>query len=302
VGDACGYQDWVTAHGPVVVRNDQSGIELVWVPGGSFMMGSTREQIDRLWKENGWSADWKQYAEREQPAHRVELGGHWIGRAPVTHGQYGRFLEQTGHPAHEWWAECRGYPDLPAILVLWEDARAFCEWAGFPLPTEARWEWAARGPHARTFPWGNQWDRTRCNCAEHHAGRALLDTGSWSSWYESIGAKKAKGGGWSLSASIALRHLTAPGAFASGASWCGALDMAGNVWEWCRDEYQEDFYATSGATQHDPECTNNRSSMRVLRGGGWYGNADSCRSAGRNRSGPDSRYGNLGFRVSQDAR
>jgi len=88
VNDAKAYLSWVSQHAPVAVRHDKTGIELVWVPGGRFIMGSTPEEIDRQWRENDWDGDLKQWTKDEQPAHRVDVAGFWIGRTEVTIGQW----------------------------------------------------------------------------------------------------------------------------------------------------------------------------------------------------------------------
>jgi len=258
--------------------NPVDGAVMVWVPGtgeacanGKFRMGSTPEEIDGLWAANGWDAEWKQYTKDEQPAHEVELDGFWLYKHEVTVGQYAKFMGATGHEAPGSWDEQKGQADLPVVFVSWEDAEAYCTWAGGLLPTEAQWEYAARGPEGRLYPWGNEWDRTRCNSAEYHAGKALNTEAAHAAWFD----------GLTTTAPALLAQRRAVGSFPSGVSWCGALDMAGNVWEWCRDWYEEGFYATPDATQKNPECSNKDSNMRVLRGGCWYDWASFCRSTYR---------------------
>jgi len=276
--------------------NPIDGAVMVWVPGtaeacpgGKFRMGSTPQEIDGLWAAKGWDPDWKTDTKDEQPAHQVELEGFWLYKHEVTVGQYAKFLAATGHEEREFWADQKGQPDRPLVFVWWEDAEAYSKWAGGSLPTEAQWEYAARGPEGRLYPWGNEWDRTRCNSAEYHAGRALNTGAAWTAWFY----------GLTKTFPAVLANRRAVGSFPSGASWCGALDMAGNVWEWCRDWYEEGFYGTPDATQKNPECANRDSSSRVLRGGGWLNVAHLCRATNRVRSSRESRYVGYGLRPAQ---
>ncbi len=227
-------------------------MDLVWVPAGNFMMGS-----------NGHKPD-------EQPVHRVELDGFWIGRTEVTLSQFAEFVRATGYQteaekagdAGTWRKDYTGAKgDYPARFVSWNDAKAFCDWAALSLPTEAQWEYAAAGPEGRVYPWGNAWDFSKV-------------VTEWSK----VGSRPA------------------------GVSWCGALDMAGNVWEWCLDAYEPGFYGTPGATAPNPENTNISSTFRVGRGSCWSDPPISCRSAFRVGGSPDDRHSGLGFRACQDAR
>ncbi len=111
-------------------------MDLVWVPGGSFMMGDNQGYPD------------------ERPAHRVELEGFWIGKTAVTVGQWRSVM---GLPAPDKDAG----DDSPVTDVSWDDASAFCDRAGLRLPAEAQWEYAARGPEGRVYPWGNEWDASK---------------------------------------------------------------------------------------------------------------------------------------------
>ena len=225
----------------------------VWVPPGEFMMGS----------EDGF--------DNEKPVHKVRITkGYWLSKCEVTNAQYKVFCEATGHRAPEQadWGEPvwrnGGYPSEmarhPVVCVSWEDATAYCEHYGLRLPTEAEWEYAARGSKGTAYPWGNEWDQSKC-CSEENTG---------------------PGG------------QTYPvGSFPAGASWCGALDLAGNVWEWCGDWYDTGDYQES--PEIDPKGPQT-GQYRVVRGGGWYNNATPCRSASRARGVPSRRSGNVGLR------
>ena len=281
-------------HPSEFVVNPADLAEMVWVPAGSFRMGSTDTEIDALWGVRGWEGDARQWTRHEQPAHKAVISrGLWLYRHTVTNGQYGRFLEQAKRHPHPWWSEFRDHQRLPVNLVTWSDGVAYAKWAGGALPTEAQWEYAARGPQNRLFPWGNEWDRTKCACPEFHAQRALSSVVAWEAWHQSIGARK-DGGAWSFDGNIVLKHLCEVGSFPQGASWCGALDMSGNVWEWCADWYGADWYRNPST--HDPTGPST-GDARVMRGGSWYDNVVSCRSAARDADTPIRRDADLGLRV-----
>jgi formylglycine-generating enzyme required for sulfatase activity len=233
---ACGLAPGDETTGP-------DGQTLVWVPAGSFMMGSEDGLPD------------------ERPVHQVTLDGFWIGQCEVTNAQYAAFCDATGL---DWNPPEPG--DHPVMHVNWYDAQEYCDYYGYTLPTEAQWEYAARGPAVPTYPWGNEWDAQKC-C-------------NWDNW----------GPG-------ADRTFPA-GSFPAGESWCGALDMAGNVCEWCADWYSQTYYQVSPEVNPPgPES----GTIRVCRGGSWYmpQGPDYCRTA--NRGGGTPQYGNdhTGFRVAR---
>ena len=214
-------------------------LELLWVPPATFSMGSDAGTND------------------ERPPHRVTLSGYWIGVTEVTVAQWRAVMRDV--PARN-----DAGDDHPVASVTWEEARDFCARSGLALPTEAQWEYAARGPLGHILPWGDEWDPVRCQ-----------------SWADRHGHER-----------------TAPvGSFLEGRSWCGALDMAGNVFEWCRDAYDPGFYASPAATVPNPECTSGRSEQRVLRGGCWGSSPDNCEATVRCRAKPTFRNPGIGFRV-----
>ncbi len=166
--------------------------DLVEIPGGPFTMG-----------QDGGSDD-------EAPAHEVDVPTFSMELFEVTNAQFAAFVADTGYVTEAetggsagWKPLAEGKDNYPVVKVTWNDAKAFCEWAGRRLPTEAEWEKAARGTDARKFPWGDDWDANRANVKE--AG---------------------------------FRGTTPVGTFADGASPFGIFDMAGNVWEWTADWYQ----------------------------------------------------------------
>ena len=199
---------------------------------------------------------------RDCPAHKVYLDAYWIDKNLVTVAQYRKFCKATGRnmadPPKWGWKD-----DHPIVNVTWHDATAYCDWAGTALPTEAQWEKAARGTDGRKYPWGNQWDPGKLQCSKKGWG----DAGS-----------------------------TAPvGSYPGGASPYGALDMAGNVWEWCADWCGGEGYNES-APKVNPTGPRH-GDFRVLRGGSWYiGNGVVFRCALRLHGRPVGRGDSIGFR------
>jgi formylglycine-generating enzyme required for sulfatase activity len=175
--------------------------EMVWVPAATFQMGSTQEEMDRQWSENRWVPAWRslekgerpphtisrwaakarEFNQDERPVHQVTLTrGFWLGRREVATEQYQHYLDATGRdPAVDEWPSFAERERLPAVWVMWRDAKAYAAWAGCCLPTEAQWEWSARGPERRIYPWGDTWDRAKCNSAEYWAGKALRGDALW---------------------------------------------------------------------------------------------------------------------------
>jgi formylglycine-generating enzyme required for sulfatase activity len=236
--------------------NATDGAEMVFVPAGYFTMGASEDQITSAYQASvavvGGRIPRSEY-EAEGPPHKVYLDGYWIYKTPVTVSQYKKFSVATGHAmptAPEW-----GWKDShPIVNVTWSDANAYAQWAGMRLPSEAQWEKAARGADARQYPWGNQWDETRLQSSR----RAPSDAGS----------------------------TAAVGSFPKGASPYGALDMAGNVWQWVEDWYGADYYKKS--PERNPTGPES-GSYRVMRGGSWrYGGPLSFmfRASDRSRQAP----------------
>ena len=170
----------------------------------------------------------------EKPIHRVHLSEYQIARHPVTNAQYELFVKANSYAAPKHWENGKipaGKENHPVVNVTWKDAQAFCVWAGVRLPTEAEWEKAARGTDGRKYPWGNERPTEElCNFA-----RNVGDT-------------------------------TPVGRYPKGASPYGVLDMAGNVFEWVNDWYDEKYYSVSPASNPQGPATGK---YRVLRGGSW---------------------------------
>ena len=231
-------------------KNAKDDADMVFIPAGEFKMGSNAG------------------GDREKPVHKVTLDGYYIYRTPVTVAQYLKFCDETGHAKPEapsfnpnWFKR-----DHPIVNVSYNDALAYCNWAGVKLPTEAQWEKAARGTDGREYPWGEKFDRSKLWCSE--------------SKFDDAGGTKPVG------------------SFPSGKSPFGVLDMAGNVWQWCSDWFDENFYSSRTATERNPENQAvGEKKYRVVRGGSWgYYVPGNFRSAYRLDDGPDGRGDGIGFR------
>jgi formylglycine-generating enzyme required for sulfatase activity len=245
----------------------ETGMEFVWVSGGCYQMGNNDGDSD------------------EKPVHEVCVDGFWMGRYEVTIDQYRKFLQATGDTDGVDWDDddCPirkggSYSltrntfgrdgDQPMVEVSWYGARAFADWLSrksgkdFRLPTEAEWEYAARSGGKRVkYPWGNSLGSGNANC-----------DGCGSRWDD---------------------ERTAPvGSFDPNDS--GLYDMAGNVWEWCRDVYDSDAY--SRHSRNNPVITSG-GSRRVGRGGSWDFYPGLVRAADRFRFDPALTYNSLGFRL-----
>jgi formylglycine-generating enzyme required for sulfatase activity len=206
----------------------------------------------------------------EQPAHKVYLDAFWIDKTEVTNAQYKAFMEATGHepPDYESWENpLFNLPDQPVVGVTWFDARDFCQWAGKRLPTEAEWEKAARGTDGRIYPWGNEFNE--------------LDL---EQEYVNFFTKR-------------LGRANYVGSYPKGASPYGALDMAGNVYEWTNSLYQPYPYNKTDGRE-DLQAPGQRS----VRGGSWYSVKSSLRMAQRLKLAPDFFDHTIGFRCAKDAK
>lgn len=230
------------------VREDLFGVKQVWVPAGTFMRGSTEEELASF-EAPSWAG---REMESEQPQHKVTISkGYWIDMHEVTNAQFQAFVDDGAYFNDELWSEdglawletmmrdkmpkiCRDWdkygPNHPKVCITWFEAEAFANWRGGRLPTEAEWEFAARGPESSIFPWGNAWDETKAN--------VVRSTG-----------------------------LTEVGSYPDGASWVGALDMSGNAMEWVNDWLGWSYYELEEET--DPQGPEN--GMIKIEKGGWWG-------------------------------
>lgn len=257
----------VSPHLAVLTITEPIRMTLIHIPAGEFLMGSNPIQ-DKKARAN------------EQPQHAVYLSDFYISKHLVTNAQYAAFIKATNYQAQEKWGGKRiwflsgvqfpvGDKNHPAIYVSWHDAVAFCQWLSqesgrtFRLPREAEWEKAARGPAGLIYPWGNDWDYTRLNTLYNEPNQPT-----------SVGQYSPQGD-----------------------SPYGLTDMAGNVWEWCGDWFDETLYAVrAGTTLENPKGPT-LGTQRVLRGGSWNGDQYVVRCAYRNRHDPGGQTHTYGFRV-----
>jgi formylglycine-generating enzyme required for sulfatase activity len=240
---------------------DPKGIAMVYVPAGQFLMGSD------------------DIAEDEQPTHFQTISaGFWLDLTPLTTAHYAAFIADGGYQQqHHWtpdgwrWLQSQNItgpedeaeftdPDQPRVGINFYEAYAYGQWRGARLPTEAEWEWAARGPENRIYPWGN----------------AFIDAAEVVIWRENSRRLTAKVG---------------TGIRTRGASWVGALDMAGNAWQWTSSlNHPYPYQATDGRE----DLTSG--DERIMRGGAWFNGPDFIRSAFRYYNYPHDRYGYVGAR------
>ncbi len=241
---------------------------MVYVPAGEFPMGST---------DTDSAAD-----DDEKPQHKVYLDAFWIDRTEVSNAQFRNCVEDGdcqapttcnwGDPTYS----DEDKADHPVVCVNWYNAAAYCAWAGARLPTEAEWEKAARGTDGRIYPWGDAFDGTKLNFCDLNCELDRKDSNV--------------DDGYARTAPV--------GSYPAGASPYGALDMAGNVWEWVADRYGWDYYAHSPARNpQGPDA----GSGRVVCGGSWSSNERYVRAANRDDGGPSYADGLIGFRCARSA-
>jgi len=250
---------------------------MVFVPGGTFQMGSTEAEVmDALAfckQHYNFCNDW--FYMREHPQHIVTLDHFWIDQTEVSNAQY-RLCVEAGTCAEP--TPCKkGEPsyydavktDHPVVCVSWDDAQAYCEWAGARLPSEAEWEYAFRGEQNLIYPWGNIFDGVKLNYCDVNCELSHADD-HYDDHYVN----------------------TAPvGSYPEDVSWCGALDMSGNISEWVND------WSGSYSSESELNPTGPTSGAeKILRGCNCYSQPAYCRGAARPFVSPDTRFDNLGFR------
>ncbi len=254
---------------PAATESPDNQMTMVFVPQSEFTMGS--EGYDD-----------------EKPIHMVTLDAYWIDQTEVTNAMFAKFIVATGYETESQkkgkshifqsgvWIETNGadwqHPTgpnsnifgrekHPVIHVSWNDATAYCEWRGDRLPTESEWEKAARGTDKRTYPWGNK------------APNNTL-----------------------LNYNFNIGDTTEVGKYSDGISPLGALDMAGNVWEWVEDWYSDTYYQNSPSSNPlGPDAGINK----VVRGGSWSDVEDGVRASYRGEHDPSNAKSSLGFRCAR---
>ncbi len=284
--------------------------DMVLIPEGSFLMGSTEDDVNKLLE-----LDRNVEASRfdvEVPQREVDLSAYLIDIHSVTNGEYKKFIESGGYEQRGFWSSAGwdyvlqskplgsddlnsaldGEDDCPVVNVTWYEAEAFAKFAGKRLPTEAEWEKAARGTDGRVYPWGNEFDQTKLNCAESK-----------------------------------IEKTTPVTKYTQGISAYGCLNMAGNVWEWTADWFDSQYYRS--APDRDPQGpdkaedkpffgrpedvgtsiyelepskagSGSLGSCKVLRGGSWNGGGViHIRCANRDYDEPDYKNDTIGFRCAR---
>jgi formylglycine-generating enzyme required for sulfatase activity len=263
---------------PAISVAAKDGMKLVYVPAGKFLMGST--------------ADDPYARDDEKPPHMADLDAFWIDRTEVTNEMFARFVAVAGYktraekignstvfnPSTAKWervtganwqhpsgsgSDLTGLEQHPVVHVTWDDADAYCQWAGRRLPTEAEWEKAARGTDGRLYPWGNS-----------------RPTDKLSNFGMNVGSTMSVG------------------SYPDGMSPYGALDMSGNVWEWVADYHSEEYYRAS--PPRNPQGPSSGID-RIMRGGSWYMEAGNIRAAYRGWDDQTDMNVHVGFRCARSA-
>ena len=246
--------------GSISKIREQDGMTVFFVPASDFNMGGS--DLDQHADDN------------ELPAHLVHLDDYWIDETEVTNRQYNICVEAgICAPSKFNSNELYNGGDYPVVGVAWQDALDYCAWAGGRLATEAEWEYAAKGNEGLIYPWGNEYDGNLLNACDVNCSESWADPNIDDGYQNSAPA----------------------GSYPEGASWAGALDMAGNVWEWVEDwcgEYEEGSL-DNPAGPDDGIC-------KIIRGGAWasppQGLRTTYRIIGTSEINPDIRHPNIGFR------
>ena len=230
---------------------------------------------------------WDVFADNDElPYHDVTMKEFWLDQTEITNGMYALCVQagsctpplKTSSQSRPSYYGNAAFQDYPVIQVTWGDAQAYCEWAGRRLPTEAEWERAARGDDLRTYPWGDEPPSARF-----------------------------------VNFNYLVRDTSRVGSYAAGASPFGALDMAGNVWEWVSDFYDSDFYLSAPTANPIGPTQAPGRFQRVIRGGSFQDDWSSIRIANRGYAmgpNPGAVYGSpelmgntsaaVGFRCASD--
>jgi iron(II)-dependent oxidoreductase len=236
---------------PAVIPAPPEG--MVLIPAGEFSMGNDADG-DEL----------------ERPEHKVRVNSFFIDRYKVSCADYAKFAAATGNWPSTWGSRCSaGRERLPVTGLRWHEANAYAQWAGKRLPTEAEWEYAARGDDSRRYPWGNEWRAGFAN-AENTPG-----------------------------------HITSVEQFSKNVSPFGVVDMVGNVWEWT----SSDLTTYSGGPLPNKvtrrQAIDEIVFGKVIRGGSWQDDKEDTTTTirrGYPADGEDINYDNTGFRCVKDVK
>lgn len=255
----------------LIKKNRANFPEMVRIPQGNFVMGTSDENIQHLYLKEDWVMDWfdGDLFMSEQPQHEVVLPAFEMGKFPVTNVEYHQFIWDTSHRIPRNW-DGFSYPpgkeNHPVVGVSIDDAISYCKWLSkktsseFRLPSEAEWERAARWIDGRMYPWGNVFDPWRCNTLES---------------------------GYNSTTPVGIYST-------SGDSRDECADMVGNVWEWTRSQYKPYPYSfNDGREDFD------RNSKYVVRGGAWYYSRKMARCTAREGVAVDYQSPSLGFRLAR---
>ncbi|MBU1049575.1 formylglycine-generating enzyme family protein [Candidatus Bipolaricaulota bacterium] len=261
--------------------------QLSYIPDSTFPMGISTCQLEELVQADAEAACWEKSGrfDREQPCHEVDIRSFYLAKTCVTVADYRRFVDEQGYHHRSWWTSSgwewrqtenrsgpafvaegsRNNPDmLPIVGVTWYEATAYCRWLShrtgrlFRLPTEAEWEFSARGPNGHLYPWGSSFRSAFCNTRSGNVGHTLP-----------VGTRSPLGD-----------------------SPFGLQDMVGNVSEWTSSQFRPyPYVATDGREVMEGE------SERTTRGGSWFGPDLRARTTSRGMNVPWFCDDDLGFRV-----
>ncbi|MFT4606263.1 MAG: sulfatase activating formylglycine-generating enzyme [Rhodothermales bacterium] len=230
------------------LRLDRQAIDQVWVPAGEFVMGTA--DTTGL-NPPAWA---RRVMDSEMPAHPVSITrGFWLDKFEVTVAAFAAFTEAGGYANTELWSPeglvwlervgpsetCGAGPEHPVACVTWYEASAYAAWRGGRLPTDAEWEYAARGPSSSIYPWGSVWDASRANVVDSEG-------------------------------------TTTVGSYPGGVSWAGAHDLSGNVMEWVSDWLTLDYYQPTLMTDPQGPASGR---IKIEKGGWWGSNPFVARAA-----------------------
>jgi formylglycine-generating enzyme required for sulfatase activity len=245
--------------------------EMVRIPAGNFIMGTSDDSIQHLYIKEDWVMDWfdADLFMSEQPQHEVGLPAYMIGKFPVTNEEYHQFIWDTAHRLPRGWSGFsfpEGKERHPVVGISLDDVMAYCKWLSetakieFRLPSEAEWERAARWVDGRMYPWGNVFDPWRCN---------TLESG--------------------------FNNTTPVGIYStSGDSRDECADMIGNVWEWTASQHLPYPYKPNTGREEL-----SKDHKFVVRGGAWYYSRKMARCTAREGVAPNYMSPALGFRLAR---